>query len=208
MLFDGSQNKWNFLHGAVDGRNWPGNVSLLVSNALMNVTQARAQPQYDLDSLRDASSHLGNVQSQGMTGVVPYMYLGTSTGNDYDRQRTPVVYQTVQAAAAGSTALWTPAVGRKFRLMRYRVEVTGNATLAAPAVLTIKLLDAAADTNQTSDSFVPGAAVSTQGCQYQSGWIDLGNGLLSAAANNVLNVNLSAALTAGNVRVDAIGTEE
>ena len=38
--------------------------------------------------------------------------------------------------------------------------------------------------------------------------IDLGNGYLSTAANNVLQVNLSAALSAGKVRVTAVGTEE
>jgi hypothetical protein len=39
--------------------------------------------------------------------------------------------------------------------------------------------------------------------------LDLGVfGILSAAANNVLNVNLSVALATGNVRIIAMGTEE
>jgi hypothetical protein len=133
---------------------------------------------------------------------------GATASKAFSLQRTPFVFKTVQATASGSTALWTPAAGRKFRLMRYSVFVTDNAIRAAAGVLTVSLLDSAADIAQDHDIFVPSSALDTTGALYSSGWIDLGNGVLSAAANNVLNVNLSAALTAGNVRVIACGTEE
>ena len=128
-------------------------------------------------------------------------------GASWDRQRTPAIFKTVQATATGSTALWTPTAGKKFRLMKYCIMVTGNATLAAGAVLTVSLLDAAGQIGQQIDTFIPTATFSVAE-DYISPWIDLGNGILSGAANNVLNVNLSAALTAGNVRVIACGTEE
>lgn len=124
-------------------------------------------------------------------------------------QRVPDTFKTVATAANGNTALWTPAAGKKFRLMGYRVDVTGNAAAAAGAVKTISLFDGAAGaTGLVHSVFVPGAALAA-GALYTSGWIDLGKlGYLSTAANNVLNVNLSTALTAGVVRVIACGTEE
>lgn len=129
----------------------------------------------------------------------------------FDMERTPGIFQSVQATAAGNTALWTPTAGTKFRLMRYLVTVTGDAEAAALGAVTVSLFDGAAGAiGQDHDFFVPATGTSLQvfGSQYTSGWVDLGNGILSAAANNVLNVNLSAALTAGNVRVICCGTEE
>lgn len=129
-------------------------------------------------------------------------------GTDSERLCTPSAFQTAQATGAGNTALWTPAAGKKFRLLRYLVEVTGNASFAVAAVLTITLFDGAAGvTNLVHDVYIPAIAGIIPGANYNSGWIDLGNGVLSAAANNALNINLSAALATGNVRIIACGTE-
>lgn len=175
--------------------------------------------------LMDAPSALADGQSSsqfframGGAAVEPlavagWIFGGTATGSattgrNWQKARTPVVFKTVSATASGSTAVWTPGTGNKVRLLKFKVQVTGNATLAVGAVLTIKLLDAAADLNLTHDVFVPTAALGT-GEVFDSGWIDLGNyGALSAAVNQALNVNLSAALATGNVRVIACGTEE
>jgi hypothetical protein len=125
----------------------------------------------------------------------------------------PDVFKSVQATNTGDTALWTPATGKKFRLMKLIVMVPPNCTLAARGVLTIKLRDGTTDMNITHDVFLGQTApVETASSiptdLLQSGLIDLGPGLISAAVNNVLNVNLSSALAAGNVRVTAMGTEE
>lgn len=163
-----------------------------------------------------------NSQIQDITGLFANVPLSSTGANLFYRQapfwqnganlvlaRTPGTFQTAQALAAGNTALWTPAAGKKFRLMRYLVTVTDDATRAAPGVLTVSLFDAAAGaTGQAHDVYVPAVALVNTGALYQSGWIDLGNGFLSAAVNNVLNINLSAALVTGNVRVIACGTEE
>jgi hypothetical protein len=134
-------------------------------------------------------------------------YIARGDGN-WDRLRTPVVFKTAAVTGAGSTALWTPAAGKKFRLLRYMVIVTDQATLAAGATLTIDLLDAAGTLAQTHSVFVPNVGLTGGAPLYVSPWVDLGNGILSATANNVLNVNLSAALTAGICRILVCGTEE
>lgn len=143
------------------------------------------------------------------TTMVPagqYAYVAGASGV-WDRIRTPNVFKTAAATASGNTAIWTPASGRKFRLMRYRVELSGDAAISGGGVLTVKFQDATTDINLAHSVYVPAVAGTAMGA-YSTGWNDLGNGILSAAANNVLNVNLSAALTSGTCRVIACGTEE
>src|SRR6266705_2931596 len=119
----------------------------------------------------------------------------------YQPSPSPTIFKTAQATAAGSTVLWTPTTGKRFQLLRYLIVITDNATQAAPGTLTVKLLDAAADIAQNHDTFVPTVGLLNSGALYTSGWIDLGSlGIVSAAINQVLNINLSAALTGGNVR--------
>lgn len=133
----------------------------------------------------------------------------TTASNVTQLTRGVDTFKTAQAVAAGNTALWVPSAGKKFRLMRYMVEITGNASIAgAGAVVTVSLFDGAAGaTGQAHDVFVPLVALAGIGL-LTTGWIDLGNGFPSALANNVLNINLSAALVTGNCRVICCGTEE
>jgi hypothetical protein len=160
-----------------------------------------------------ASDGVANTFSSLFSTPYTMAYAPTGTTSVWDRLRTPTIVKTVQTAANGSTALWTPTSGKKFRLMRMTVQVSANSTLAARGILTVKLLDSAADLNITADVYLGQTAIAAdtnpQPVELLGGrWIDLGNGLLSAAANNVLNVNLSAALTNGAVRVICCGTEE
>jgi hypothetical protein len=125
----------------------------------------------------------------------------------------PNVFKTAQANANGNTALWTPAAGKKFRLMRLLVEVPPNCIMAARGVVTISFQDGATPINLAFDVWLGQtapveAAATIPPTLFTTDWIDLGQGVLSSAANNVLNINLSAALTGGNVRVTACGTEE
>lgn len=129
------------------------------------------------------------------------------TGGSWDRSRVPLVAKSATATASGDTALWTPAAGKKVRLMRYKVEVTGNASTTGGAVIDVVLRDATTALAASCSLYVPSAAGTSLG-SYSTGWVDLGQGVLSAAANNVLNINLSAALTTGKVRVVCAGTEE
>jgi hypothetical protein len=123
-----------------------------------------------------------------------------TTGGATQGQRTPSSFAQASTSAAGSTALVTPGAGVKFRLMRFKIQVTADATLAVAGRLTIKLLDGSTDIGVGHIVYVPSAALNTIQ-DYDSGWIDLGNGYASTTAANVLNINLSSALATGVVNV-------
>jgi hypothetical protein len=138
-----------------------------------------------------------------------YTYSEALSGSGWDYIRTPSVFKTASASAAGNTALWTPASGKKFRLMQVGLQVTANAATTGGAVITIDLKDGANNsTGVTFSVFVPSVAGTTLSTGPQVSFIKLGNGILSALASNVLNINLSAALTSGVCRILAAGTEE
>lgn len=155
-----------------------------------------------------SSNTLGDALSTSSRGLtvesVGYQYNGSTV----DKVRTPNIFKTATATASGDTAVWTPAGGKKFRLQRWMIQVTDNAIAASAGVLEIILRDATTGTAAAFSVFIPSSALDTSGQLANSGWVDFGNGILSSTINNVLNVNLSFALTAGEVRVIACGTEE
>jgi hypothetical protein len=129
----------------------------------------------------------------------------------WSKRRAPTVFKTVQATASGNTAVWTPGSGNKFRLLKVFVQVTAAAALASAGVLTVSFQDGTTGMPVAVDVYLPASSVSAPLGDAFSQEIDLGEfGILSATANNVLNVNLSSAITGGtgNVRVIAMGTEE
>jgi len=148
------------------------------------------------------------------------MWVATDGSNiKFAGLRTPTVFKTISTQATGNTAVWTP-TGKKFRLMRFMIDVMANA-LTAGGNLTISLNDAGtalnanvpAASNTTNGgvsftAFVPSSAITNVFGGYSTGWIDLGNGYISAAAGNALNINLSAAVTVGLVNIIVCGTEE
>lgn len=177
-----------------------GNGNLLVNFRVASISASTAVYQGTEDDNNGATAAGGLIVN---ARAIAYNGVGIT------RIRTPRQFLTVAAATAGNTALWTPTAGKKFRLMRYQIHVTGNASFAVAGVLTISLFDAAAGaTGQVHDVYIPAIAGIVTGEAYTSPWIDLGNGYLSVLVNNVLNVNLSAALATGNVRVLCCGTEE
>jgi hypothetical protein len=121
-------------------------------------------------------------------------------------QRTPNIFKTAQALSAGSTPVWTPTSGKKFRFMRYQIQMTDNIAQSNGGVVTLTFFDAATSLSISQDFYIPAAPSS--GSQYNSPWCDLGNGILSAVANNALNANLSSAIVQGNFRINVCGTEE
>lgn len=138
----------------------------------------------------------GYVNNQGWDGAA-WQYL-----------RVPNIVKTATATASGDTSVWAPSTGKKFRLMRYQIQVTADAATSGGAVIDILLRDATTATGAAYSVYIPAVGGTAFGNSANSMWIDLGNGVLSATVNNVLNVNLSAALTAGKVRVVVAGTEE
>ena len=89
--------------------------------------------------------------------------------------------------------------------MLFRSDLTGDAIAAAAGDLDVVFYDGPTAMPIAETAYVP-AAIS--GTAWSSGWIDLANGILSAAADNVLSINLSFALTGGTARVSVCGTEE
>lgn len=112
---------------------------------------------------------------------------------------SPTTFKTGSANAIGSTALWTPATGKKFRILGFSFTLPSTATTAAGSTITLMDNATAVFTlllvGTTSDAL--------------SGVVNLpSGGYLSAVVNNVLNINLTAALTAGAIAVNAWGLEE
>jgi hypothetical protein len=151
------------------------------------------------------SAEVDNV-TVGSLRTTGYLYDGVKA----DRARTPSKIKNVYANAAGNTLLWTPAAGKRFRILACRVTVTANAAITSGGILDIRLYDGSATSIGLSHSlYCPATSVTTTpGAAYDSGWMDLRNGYLSTTIDNSLNVNLSQALTAGGVQTIVIGTEE
>ncbi len=123
-------------------------------------------------------------------------------GNTMDRVRSGSIPATALITAVGPIALFTPIAGQMYRLMRYTMELTEQATLAVAGNYTVSLQDAAGTIICSHTWFVPAVAVAGIGNE-PARPLDLMNGFLSAAANNVLNVVASAALATGGVRINA-----
>ncbi len=123
--------------------------------------------------------------------ITPNVPLQVWNGATWDRLRLGNVFKWVAAAALGDNAVWTPAAGKKFRLLGLAIQCGATAT-------DVYLKDGA---TQISPVFKLAAnqLISLDSLFARS------NGLLSAAADNVLNINLSAANPVG---VWVCGTEE
>lgn len=157
----------------------------------------------------NAASGINPVLSAGSDGTSVRSLITDALGDLVLAGHYLSTFKSVQTAATGDTAVWTPASGKKFRLKRLFVMVTQDAATSGGGVITIKLRDSTTDMNLTFDLWVPSATIAAPiGVAFSSGSVDLGFGVLSATINNVLNVNLSAALSAGKCRVTVSGTEE
>ncbi len=127
---------------------------------------------------------------QVTNGNLP-VQLGVSDGASIQVQRAANVFKYADAAALGDNVVWTPAAGKKFRLMGVVIQCGAVAT-------DVYLKDGAAQISPVL-KLAANQLVSLDGVFARS------NGLLSAVANNVLNINLSAANPVG---VWVSGTEE
>ena len=145
---------------------------------------------YDPVTKMDYVARAATADSMAGTNI-PAEAVAVYTGNNsYDRLRYASLDKAVVASAVGNTAVWTPAAGKKFRLM-------GGSIIASGAV-SFQLLDNATNVGP----LVP----LTAGQIYPLDYIfNRSNGKLSSTANNVLNISLNAAVP---VAVWVVGTEE
>lgn len=126
----------------------------------------------------------------------------------YQRRRNISIFKTITATSSVGTNLWQPAAGKKFRLMRYMIQATSDVATSGGADVDVVLKDSTTGLAASFSFYAPATAGTTASNGASSGWVDLGNGMVSAAADNILVVGLSATLTSGKVRVIACGTEE
>ena len=115
--------------------------------------------------------------------------LALFNGSTFDRMRTPNVFKPFTISASNAeTTVWTPAAGKKFRLMGYALfSDTGT-------VLTFR--DNTAGTTIIKD----GVAANNRSVS-----APMGNGILSATINNLLTLQATTAATINGV---VFGTEE
>jgi len=117
-------------------------------------------------------------------GVYPLIYNGAT----WDFQRTPVIFKPFSlTAATAEVTIWTPSAGKKFRLMGF--------VIGAGAATTILFNDNTGGTLIFTAKVTTGIALA----------VNLGNGILSAVANNVLTVTRG---TSGTLDGTVFGTEE
>lgn len=128
--------------------------------------------------------------SNANAGVAGTSLTHRFNGSSWDRDRTPTVFKKIAgvAVAAGTpVSVWTPAAGKKFRLMGWALSLS----VAGAVIL---------DDNGSEIIRTPAMAAGV-------GLVSppMGNGLLSAAANNPLKIDVTAG---GNVHGYVFGTEE
>lgn len=117
-------------------------------------------------------------------GAYPLIYNGVT----WDFQRTPTVFKPFSlSSGTAETTIWTPASGKKFRLMGF--------VIGAGAATTILFNDNTGGTLIFTAKVTTGIALA----------VNLGNGILSAAANNVPTVTRG---TSGTLDGTVFGTEE
>lgn len=141
------------------------------------------------------------------TGGNLKLYNGTAN-NTWDRGRTATKFASIGATSSGDTAVYTPTSGKKFRILRYSIECTADVATSGGSVIDIVLRDSSTALGFGSSIFAPAVAGTTFGAGHSTGWRDVSNGYQSTTINNVLNVNLSATLTSGKVRVNVALCEE
>lgn len=135
----------------------------------------------------------GDNNATGIQGLATQTYNFGYNGASFDRVRVGKVYKYIEflnlANATGAT-VWTPATGKKFRLMGLSVSASAAAQLAIR------------DGSTGSDILY---MFKTGGADTKD--FDFGNGRLSTTADNVLQVYNATGSTI-NVWVTAWGTEE
>jgi hypothetical protein len=162
------------------------------SNSLMNVAQVGS---IGNDLTRASDTAL-------TTKAINYTW--NQVSQHIERVRTPTSFKAVGGiASAGATAVWTPAGGKKFRVMGGLIALSKEAACAGAESIALK--DSAATFLEVD---ISNAALVATGQVEIIPFAYPGNGYLSTAADNVLNVNLGGALTAGVLTVNVWGCEE
>lgn len=153
----------------------------------------------------DANTAVGiidPVSSPAILGVGSFVVSATPTTSAWNAVRTPNVFRGAQFDGTGANVIWTPALTKKVRLMRYFIEVGEDATITSgPLPINLAFsqqLGTATGAKLTFNNafgythrmVLPAAVLATSFDGYVSGWIDLGNGVLLDTAGRALTMGI------------------
>jgi hypothetical protein len=139
-------------------------------------------------------------------GLVTHSTQMLQKGAMLEARRTQTLLVRAESNAAGNVAIYTPAAGRRFRLLGFDIHAGGNVSLAAAGNLDMEIRDNAVRLFSFSN-YIPLAVAA--GANYISKTVMFGdNGYLSVANANALNLWLSAGLATGLVKVTVWITDE
>jgi hypothetical protein len=126
--------------------------------------------------------------------------------NTNEAQVTPTKFVQSTGNQAAAVTVWTPAAGKKFRVLGGVIMLTKDA--AAAQIVSFLLYDGA-NTVPIFAADISAAALVAIGSETVIPFNFGGNGYLSIAANNALNLQIGAGvLTAGYYSISVWGTEE
>jgi hypothetical protein len=150
-------------------------------------------PFHGLITYDDSVAKWYTAYGAGMDGYAPHYYTetvhGLFDGTNVQRQRGPSAFNAFNAQAVTiqsantPTAIWTPATGKKFRLMGYWFSTTVAAGLVFHDLATV---------GTGGRLNIPSPIAAAAGVLQSP---PLGNGILSGAANNKLWIDATAATT-------------
>ncbi len=164
---------------------------MVYTNGATPQTTFRLQTSYKLSRTRPSSIRMMDARSVENDFEENAAYLAVLNGTSWDRVRTPFVFINLSTVAINAeTTIWTPAAGKKFRLMGYSLT---SGTVGGNVILKDNTAGTTIHTLPFGAAAVP--LVSPP----------MGNGQLSAAANNVLTATGAATQTLSGV---IFGTEE
>lgn len=142
-------------------------------------------------------------------GGVHYQRMKMAAGPDgvaHDL-RVPTIIKADGSNGSTNMNIWTPSAGKRFRLMRYLLYTTGNFSHSTAQYVNVEFMDGggAGSTFLRHLLWAPAAPTNQP---FSTGWIDLGQGYLSAAPGNPLYYLVNPSVPAGYVFFVLAGTEE
>jgi len=144
------------------------------------------------------------MRAQSAAGANSGIMLYNSVAERLELQRTATHVFSSPINAAGYTTIWTPAVGKKFRLMGYSYYLQSTATWASAAYY-IHIRDSTTVLDTIWQSLA--ACTGPPGVLQETVRFP-GNGILSATIVNPLRIYLLGVMTAGQLWFKCWGTEE
>jgi len=133
-----------------------------------------------------------------------FQYLYDPVLATWDRQRNVTTFKTLIDNTANNATVWTPAGGKKYRVMGGIISLSKDAACAGS--FQVGLTDSAG--GQWLVIQISHAALVATGQVMVVPFQIPGNGYLSPTAGNLLQATCSGALTAGSMGVTVWGTEE